>query len=143
MLNVLVNCMMTSYIYLNFPYMVHAFIILILFIYFLLPFIQFLAFSKRINSTTTFMALNAINEPTTNFIQHRVHNSPLHQATSPRKSWQFTFNNKNFPDGKLSYESHQVPSNERFSWNDVVRSSRESTRQERQDVMARANQIVM
>lgn len=84
------------------------------------------------------MALNANNEPTTNFIQHRVHNSPLQAATSPRRSWQFTFNNKNFPDGKLSYESHQ----ERSSWNDVVRSSRDN-RQERQDVMARANQIVM
>lgn len=142
--------MMTSYIYnISFGACFH-FIVLSLLIIFNLFFVtprsfhnQFLAFSKRITSTTTFMALNAINEPTTNFIQHRVHNSPLHQATSPRKSWQFTFNNKNFPDGKLSYESHQAPSTERFSWNDVVRSSRESTRQERQDVMARANQIVM
>lgn len=96
--------------------------------------------SKRINSTTTFMALNANNEPTTNFIHHRVHNSPLQTATSPRRSWQFTFNNKNFPDGKLSYESQQM-GNERTYWNDVVRSS--SRDGNRQDVMARANQIVM
>lgn len=89
------------------------------------------------------MALNANNEPTTNFIQHRVHNSPIQTtATSPRRSWQFTFNNKNFPDGKLSYESQQIgnSNNERASWNDVVRSSRDGNRQ---DVMARANQIVM
>lgn len=85
------------------------------------------------------MALNANNEPTTNFIHHRVHNSPLQSATSPRRSWQFTFNNKNFPDGKLSYESQQT--GERTYWNDVVvRSSRDGNRQ---DVMARANQIVM
>lgn len=96
-------------------------------------------FSKRITSTTTFMALNANNEPTTNFVHHRVHNSPLNQATTPpRRPWStFTFNNKNFPDGKLSYESQQFGGGEKNPWkiNDVT--------EKRQDVMARASQIVM
>jgi hypothetical protein len=94
--------------------------------------------SKRINSTTTFMALNANNEPTTNFVHHRVH-SPMNQATTPpRRPWStFTFNNKNFPDGKLSYESQQFGGGEKSPWkiNDVT--------EKRQDVMARASQIVM
>jgi len=102
--------------------------------------------SKRINSTTTFMALNASNEPTTNFIHHRVHNSPLGQATTPpRRSWStFTFNNKNFPDGKLSYESQQL-GGEKSPWkiNDVTEMVRSRDGKERQDVMARASQIVM
>lgn len=91
------------------------------------------------------MALTANNEPTTNFIQHRVHNSPLHhQVTSPpRRSWsQFTFNNKNFPDGKLSYENQQLGGDR--SWrNDISEIVRIRDGRERQDVMARASQIVM
>jgi hypothetical protein len=105
-------------------------------------------FSKRINSTTTFMALNANNEPTTNFIHHRVHN-PLTQATTPpRRSWStFTFNNKNFPDGKLTYESQQmgIGGGEKNPWkivNDVTEMAR-SRDSKGQDVMARASQIVM
>lgn len=102
--------------------------------------------SKRINSTTTFMALNANNEPTTNFVHHRVHNSPLNLATTPpRRSWStFTFNNKNFPDGKLSYESQQM-GGEKNPWkiNDVTEMIRSREGKERQDVMARASQIVM
>lgn len=102
--------------------------------------------SKRINATTTFMALNANNEPTTNFIQHRVHNSPLNQATTPpRRSWStFTFNNKNFPDGKLSYESQQLGCDKSpWKFNDVTEIVRSRDGKERQDVMARASQIVM
>lgn len=103
-------------------------------------------FSKRVNSTTTFMQLNAINEPTTNFVHHRVHNSPLNQATTPpRRSWStFTFNNKNFPDGKLSYESQQTGA-EKNPWkiNDVAEMARVREGKDGQDVMARASQIVM
>lgn len=102
--------------------------------------------SKRINSTTTFMALNANNEPTTNYVHHRVHNSPLNLATTPpRRSWStFTFNNKNFPDGKLSYESQQM-GGDKNPWkiNDVTEMVRSRDGKERQDVMARASQIVM
>jgi len=114
-------------------------------------------FSKR--PTTTFMALTANNnEPTTNFVYHRVHNSPLNSTTtSPRRSWStLTFNNKNFPDGKLSYESQQLgggvigggsSGSVSGSWkiNDVTNEmarARDSGK-ERQDVMARASQIVM
>lgn len=92
------------------------------------------------------MALNASNEPTTNFIQHRVHNSPLSQATTPpRRSWStFTFNNKNFPDGRLSYESQQMGAEKSpFKINDVTEIVRSRDGKERQDVMARASQIVM
>lgn len=92
------------------------------------------------------MALNQNNESTTNFVHHRIHSSPLHQVTSPpRRSWStFTFNNKNFPDGKLSYESQQMYSDNRISWkiNDVA-ISRSRDGKDRQDVMARASQIVM
>lgn len=92
------------------------------------------------------MALNANNEPTTNFVHHRVHNSPLHQATTPpRRSWStFTFNNKNFPDGKLSYESQQL-GGEKSPWkmNDVTEMVRTRDGKDRQDLMERASQIVM
>lgn len=114
----------------------------VLLLYVIIP----VKFSKRIiNSTTTFMALHTNNEPTTNFIQHRVHNSPLQQVTSPpRRSWSnFTFNNKNFPDGKLSYESQQM-GGDKSSWkNDINEIVRTRDGRERQDVMARASQIVM
>lgn len=92
------------------------------------------------------MALNnANNEPTTNFIQHRVHNSPLHQLTSPpRRSWStFTFNNKNFPDAKLSYENQQLGCDKSPWRNDISEIVRSRDGRERQDVMARASQIVM
>lgn len=108
--------------------------------------------SKRINPTTTFMALNSCNEPTTNFIHQRVHNSPISQLTAqPRRSWSnFAFNNKNFPDGKLSYESQSVRGgpvaiNDRSSWKagEGLIGDRLRDGKERQDVMARASQIVM
>lgn len=102
--------------------------------------------SKQIKSTTTFMALNASNEPTTNFVHHRVHSSPMSQATTPpRRSWStFTFNNKNFPDGRLSYESQQF-GGEKNPWksSDVSEIVRSREGKDRQDVMARASQIVM
>lgn len=103
------------------------------------------------------MALNSNNEPTTNFVQHRVHNSPISQAAmQPRRSWS-NFNNKNFPDGKLSYETHSsslrgggnnntVAMNDRTSWraNEITTGEKKfRDGKERQDVMARASQIVM
>lgn len=100
------------------------------------------------------MALNSNNEPTTNFVQHRVHNSPISQAAmQPRRSWS-NFNNKNFPDGKLSYETqssslrggNNVAMNDRGSWraNDIATGEKRiRDGKERQDVMARASQIVM
>lgn len=101
------------------------------------------------------MALNSSNEPTTNFIHQRVHNSPISQLTTqPRRSWSnFAFNNKNFPDGKLSYESQSlrtgnpIAMNDRSSWKAneglVGDRLRDLNGKERQDVMARASQIVM
>lgn len=106
--------------------------------------------------------VNSINENTTNFVQ-RVHTSPLNQAGTPRRSWStFAFNNKNFPDGKLTYESQQVcgsgsispgivggTSYSKLIMNDVNEMSKyagvKDNKFERcnQDVMARASQIVM
>lgn len=71
-------------------------------------------------------------------------NTQLLNASSnrnPRRSWSsIAFNNKNFPDGKLIYESSQNSNenngNKAFSKN-YARFERSG-----QDVMARASQIV-
>lgn len=66
------------------------------------------------------------------------------QSGSPRRSWSsIAFQNKNFPDGKMGYESNSLTNN-----NDDTGKSKyfdkgmSKFERSSQDVMARASQIV-
>lgn len=87
---------------------------------------------------------------TSKFIQRASNTSALNQTT-PRRSWStFAFNNKNFPDGKLTDESSQgtLGATTKLFLNDSSEMNKfglkdAKTERTNQDVMARASQIVM
>lgn len=70
------------------------------------------------------------------------------QTGSPRRSWSsIAFQNKNFPDGKLGYETNNLTNNNSIGTDDTGKSKyfdKGMSKFERssQDVMARASQIV-
>lgn len=104
------------------------------------------SFSKRLSNN-----INSDNT-TSNYLQQRSPTNYLSMSQSGRKSWSnFTFNNKNFPDGKLSYECNNTSynSNTKLSPSDNIYDKSKFLNKENkferssQDVMARASQIVM
>ena len=94
--------------------------------------------------------INNDSDSTSKFMQRAANLSALNQTT-PRRSWStFAFNNKNFPDGKLTYESSQgtIGTTTKLLLNDSSEMNKfglKETKIERanHDVMARASQIVM
>lgn len=94
--------------------------------------------------------INNDSDSTSKFMQRASNTNALNQTT-PRRSWStFAFNNKNFPDGKLTYESSQgtMGATTKLLLNDSSEMNKfglKETKIERtnHDVMARASQIVM
>lgn len=125
--------------------------------------------SAMTNSNNNSIISNSNNDQMSNFnttnYTKRVHNQLASTPTSPsRRSWTtYAFKNKNFPDGKLSYEQNFNNNNSNNNFNSLnhggaytkmyshENSSESSTKfsqnynkfERNQDVMALASQIVM
>lgn len=115
--------------------------------------------SNSNNDQIIYNATNSIIQRAHNNLAMNQYNSPSN--TSTRRSWStFAFNNKNFPDGKLSYEQNYATgssnggtttytklyladNSELNKFSSQVRDNTKFNERTNQDVMARASQIVM
>lgn len=126
-------------------------------------------FSKRLNATTTTTATDStqsssslsssqtttttyqrqqllLQQQQQNYLNKTNSTNNNNNNVNPRRSWSsIAFNNKNFPDGKLGYESNNnIGLNDDNGTKNKYLFTKGITKFERssQDVMARASQIV-